>query len=170
MSKLSAGTYEATVVGSSLELIGEKNYPVLKVKFKPTKYRNGSVFVDGDYPGVDKLYFLSDELATKGPKAGQNKIEILRDELKDTFDYTGSLQPQALEALIGKSAEIVVEMNANGYPQTKWVNKLGGGSRKAGKALPAEILAKLNSKFLGQAAATTQADPNDFFLRLANGG
>ncbi len=168
---LVAGTYKARVLGVSLEVIGAENYPVMRVSFQPTDFRNGSVFVEGEFQSVDKMYFLKDELATKGPKAGMSQIEILREELKENFGYEGGLD-ENLSEMEGKTVEIVVEMNKKGYPQVKWVNK-EGGNRKAARSLPPEILAKLNASFLGQKPKRGRRGANDaapdaasFFDRL----
>jgi Txe/YoeB family toxin of Txe-Axe toxin-antitoxin module len=161
------GTYKAKVVGVSLEVLGEANYPVLKVTFSPNQYLNGSVFVEGEYKDVDKIYFLSAELATKGPFAGQSKIEILKNELRDTYGYTKDLAVENLTTMIGAHLEIVVEQSKKGYPQVSWVNK-PSGKKRGTKAMPPDILAKLNSAFLGVTVGKSDAstDPTDFFAKL----
>jgi len=62
--------------------------------------------------------------------------------------------------------------NKSEYPEVKYVNKPGEGPKRQAKALPPEILARLNASFLGQKApeAGTAPNPSDFFSRLQNGG
>jgi hypothetical protein len=163
---LSAGTYHAKVSGVSFEVIGEANYPVLKVSFKPHHFRNGSVFVEFDGNETDKMYFLSTDIAVKGAQAGRSKLEILRDELKSTFEYAGPLNEEAIKTILGKELEIVVELNPKGYPQVKWVNQVGKKRAGAVKALPPDILAKLSAAYAGEPVASATASPKDFFSQF----
>lgn len=166
------GTYKGKVVAVSLEVISDKNLPILKVVFAPNSVRNGSIHVPFEGTNVDKIYFLSTEIATKGPNAGRSQLEILREDLKATYDYTGTLEEGSLQSLIGSEYELVVESYTKGdksYPRVKWVNKVGTRKSFAAKPLPAEILAKLNAAFLGKSVEQVTSNPADFFARLQNG-
>ncbi len=171
MSNTQAGTYKAKVVDVGLEVVGEKNLPVLKVWCMPSEMRQGPVFVAGEFKKLNKAYFLSERLIEKGSFAGRTEIEVVRDQLKETFDYEGSLNPEELMSIVGKDVEIVVENNKEGYANIKWINKPGAGPKRAAKALPADILARLNASFMGVKKEEGAApDANSFFASLKNGG
>jgi hypothetical protein len=167
--KIAAGTYEAKVVGATLEILTSKTdqaFPILKVSFEAKKHRSGSVFVDCDPHMADKIYFLSTETATGGAQAGRSKIEILRDDLDKTFDFKGSLDDEGIKSLIGKLVEIVVEYRGE-FPQVKWVNKIGGKKIRAVKAIPPDIMKKLKLAFAGVPVDSTKPLPaSDFFKKM----
>jgi hypothetical protein len=160
---MQAGTYKGKLIGASLGVIGEKNTPVLKMEFKPHSFLRGSVFIEGEFRNVDKLYFLSTELAKTGKNAGQSRIEILRKDLAETYGHSGGLTEESLAKLVGSTEfELVVELNDKGYPQVKWVNK-PGGKKMPTKALPPDFLAKLQAAFLGEEVKVPAAAGADFW-------
>lgn len=167
---LNAGNYIAEVKYVSLETLETKtgqNYPVIKVTFAPQSIRNGSVFTEGTFPLINKLYFLSEELVKSGPNAGQSRIELLRKGLQDTYDYSGGLDPNELNQIVGKKVEIVVRPQSNGFMEVAFVNKVGGRAPREGKAISPELLSKLNAAFKGQKSeGGAPADPSKFFLQL----
>lgn len=171
-----AGRYVAKVVDIGLELITNKDetksWPVLNVVFEPSKFRQGSIFVDGTFARVRKMYFLSEDLVKSGAFAGRSQIELVREQLKDSFGYQGGLSVSELQAIMGLEREIEVQNNQKGYPEVKYVNKPGEGPKRQAKALSPEILARLNASFLGQKPpeAGQAPNPSDFFSRLNNGG
>ncbi len=170
MSKTEAGTYRAKVVDVGLEAVGTANLPVLKVWCQPSEFRQGPVFVAGEFNKVNKAYFLSERLVEKGQFAGRTEIEVIREQLKETFGYEGSLNPDELMSIVGKDVEIVVEIK-NSFPNIKYINKPGAGPKRAAKPLPAEILARLNASFMGVKKEEGVApDANSFFASLKNGG
>lgn len=162
---MQAGQYKGKVIGVALEAIGADNHPVLKVTFQPYSFMRGSVYVEGDYRVVDKLYFLSTGLVTKGKNAGLGQMEVLRKELAEVYEHRGDLDEQAMGHIFGKDFDLVVELNKNGYPQVKYVNKPGGKGSPKGKALPADFLARLQAAFKGE-APKPQPTPSNFFQDL----
>jgi hypothetical protein len=147
--KTKTGIYHAEVIGANLEMIGkDTEYPVLKVNFRPYELLQGSVFVAGEFTTTNVLHFLGSKVLEKGRFAGKTQIEALREELKDTYGYTGDLTKEALEALNGVKVEINVKPNGE-YFNVAFVNKIGGRSPKVGKPIPEEALRKLNQAFKG---------------------
>ncbi len=169
---LQQGTYLAKVESARLELLEAKDgrsWPVLSVGFKPIKFRNGPVWLDGEFTVAYKKYFLEDKIISKGKNAGRSSMEVVRQELQEVYGLQGGLDN--IGSVIGVEAEVVVENNAAGYANVSWVNKPGGAPRGAGKSLSPEILAKLNASFLGKKIEVSSApDPTAFFLRVQNGG
>ncbi len=164
---LAVGIYKAKVKGFSLELVGEKEHPVLKVIFLPLEKQVGPVFVPAELntPDANKAYFLTEKIIEKGENAGRSSIEVLRDDLKRTYDYEGDLDPAQLDAIIGKEVVITVKEGRGEYTEVAWVNKPGDRPRGgAKKEMPADVLAKFNRAFKGGAKAPTSA--SDFFQGL----
>lgn len=165
---MQGGNYKGKVKSFAMEVIGAENWPILKVEFLPISFKRGSVFVEGQFSKVDKLYFLKSGLVEKGPNAGKSHLEVLRKELKEVYGHEGGLDVNEMAHCIDKELDITVELNQKGYPQVKYVN--APGARKfAAKAIPADILAKLQADYQGGGATPTPTEtPSNFFANLAS--
>lgn len=166
-----AGNYHAEVKYISMEILEGKTgqqYPVLKIVFQPNAIRNGSVFVEGTFPLTNKIYFLSEELVRNGPNAGRSRIELLRDTLKDTYDYEGGLD-DGLASIVGRKVELVIRpKDGSQFMEVAFVNKIGAvGKQRTGKPIDVGLLSKLQAAFKGEKVTTGNSpDPKAFFLQL----
>lgn len=166
--QLAIGIYKARVNGVTLEAVGEKNTPAIIVGLVPTELLNGPVFVPVELstPNGRKYYWLSEKTIDRGDNAGRTSIEVLRDELKAVYDYEGPLDPDALQALVGKEVQINVQAGNGKYTEVRWVNKVGDKPRGKSKSIDPSVLARLNASFSGKKGTGTAANAQDFFSGL----
>lgn len=172
-TKVLEGRYKATVCEVDLGEMGNKGSVGLKVYFKPSAEQVGGEWKEGKFYTVNKVYWLSDKVVAKGPKAGKTSIEITRDEIKASYGYEGGLVLEDIKAaLMDKEVELQCRPDPkNGdFTEVQYVNAPGG--RKGLKRLPPaseDKMAKLAAAWSGKAVEEKHVDPASLFATLAGG-
>jgi len=170
MQNLASGRYNAEVLSVALTTVGQNDIPCLSVNFRPVSFYDGVGNVHGDYPEIRKYLFLSEKIVRSGKSAGKTGIEVLRENLKEVFDYEGGLSEEDLKVLFGKKCSIVVGLNERNYSEVKFINKIGGQKRQVKTAaLSQEQFNKLNALFAGK-QEVAPASAEAFFETLKKAG
>ncbi len=160
-----SGDFIGTVTDISLEVVGkDKLYPVLNIFFNVDKGFRGGAITPVPNVKCKKMFFLTTEPVKTGKNAGKSQLEVIKENLKQAFDYSGGLREDALKAgLTGKEARIVCEAKSTPrgeVTEVKWVNNVDGKGAFERRPIPADLLRALDKTFGGDTASPV-ADPWD---------
>jgi len=172
MAKVLDGTYRAKVLPFTFEKVGEKDSPIMKAHFQPIGQVVGTeVKVEEGLPEVNKGYFLSLDIVTKGKYSGKSQIEALKIQLEESYGYTGEFDMGSINGAVpGKEVDIVCapkEHNGKKFTDVKYVNAPGAKPRKAIKELSPDEIANF-AKGWNTSSKTSQPpqDAKSLFAQL----